>query len=138
MAEREKTLDLGSTKLYFVLAMDSTTGDPIWAAEIDDFLIHVMSEQLYDFTKEHPIQILGSDLSNRNNFTFTEKFEVFKGMNLVGQANMFKDIIMYLLGDSMKIPSKNIIVSLFGKNSSHYISAIIDGINIRVDVSKLD
>lgn len=135
--ENEKTLDLGSTKMHFVLAIGDATGDPIWATEIDDFTVHMIAEQLYNLAKEHPIQILGSDLTDRNNFTFTEKFDLFRNTDVSGQANMFKDIVVYLLSDSMKIPSRNIIISIFGKNSGHYISAIVDGTNIRIDVSEL-
>lgn len=121
-------------KLHLVLAIDPDTGTPIWASELDGFLLSVIVRSFYDYAKEHPITILGSDLSNKNDFTFTQSINNFKN-SIFGNENayFYRNIILHLHEDK-ELASGTMIVTLFGQGSSDsYISAILNKNDIRID-----
>lgn len=121
-------------KLHLVLAIDPDTGTPIWASELDGFLLSIIVRSFYDYAKEHPITILGSDLSNKNDFTFTQSIDNFK-TSIFGNENayFYRNIILHL-HDDKELAAGPMIITLFGQGSSDsYISAILDKNNIRID-----
>lgn len=136
----EKIIDFNpnsNQKLHLVLAIDPDTGTPIWASELDGFLLQIIIRTFYDYAKDHPITILGSDLSNKNDFTFTQSIDNFKTSIFVNEnAYFYRNIILHLHDDSelQKLTSGPMIITLFGQGSSDsYISAIVDKDNIRID-----
>lgn len=121
-------------KLHLVLAIDPDTGTPIWASELDGFLLSIIIRSFYDYAKEHPITILGSDLANKNDFTFTQSIDNFK-TSIFGNENayFYRNIILHL-HDDKELAAGPMIITLFGQGSSDsYISAILDKNNIRID-----
>lgn len=124
-------------KLHLVLAIDPDTGTPIWASELDGFLLQIIIRTFYDYAKDHPIIILGSDLNNKNDFTFTQSIDNFKTSTFTNEnAYFYRNIILHLHDDKelQKLTAGPMIITLFGQGSSDsYISAIVDKDNIRID-----
>lgn len=121
-------------KLHLVLAIDPDTGTPIWASELDGFLLSIIIRSFYDYAKNHPITILGSDLANKNDFTLTQSIDNFKTSIFENEnAYFYRNIILYLHEDK-ELAAGPMIITLFGQGSSDsYISAILDKNNIRID-----
>ncbi len=126
-------------KLHLILAIDPETGTPIWASELDGMLLHMIIGNFYDYAKAHPIIILGSNLSNKNDFTFTQSIDNFK-TSIFGNENayFYRDLILHLADDkNINNGVSPMIVTLFGTGTSDsYISAIIDKNNIRIDAKE--
>ena len=136
----EKIIDFNpnsNQKLHLVLAIDPNTGTPIWASELDGFLLSIIVRSFYDYAKDHPITILGSDLANKNDFTFTQSIDNFKTSIFPNEnAYLYRNLILHLHDDKelKDLASGPMIITLFGQGSSDsYISAILDKNNVRID-----
>ena len=99
----EKIIDFNpnsNQKLHLVLAIDPNTGTPIWASELDGFLLSIIVRSFYDYAKDHPITILGSDLANKNDFTFTQSIDNFKTSIFPNEnAYFYRNLILHLHDD---------------------------------------
>ena len=134
--EGNKVIDFGSDqKINFVLTIDNESSTPMWAAEVDDILLLAIADGFYRYSKDHPIIVMGSNLTDKKAFTYTENINTFKNSLLIGVSNIFKDAVLGFANAIINLPSTYTVISLFGKNSENYITAIVDNEVIRVDVS---
>ena len=123
-------VNLGGERMEFIYAFEKYSQVHAWVTVVSEEWCLLAAEGLYRAITEHPIICINSNITNHKDFAATMRMDLFKGINMSGKCEQFKDVVFALYDELMKnnvspFP-KRMFTNFCSTTSDHQVNCMLE------------